>query len=327
MVARRFSNSRNSGHAPRSSKAGFTLVELLVVIAIIGILVALLLPAVQAAREAARRAQCANHFKQVALALHNHESAHKAFPMGTELRRSDHPCADPSGGTTEKIGFSWSAEILPFLENIQLFEKLDRTIKYHLGINYKISAEFIPEYLCPSDPRGHQLVYVEDGATNGTHEEDDMANTNILGVADSEDFTCDGSFPKWNADGVLFNHVELPVRKILDGTSHTLMIGEVIGNWAIPRRGAFWMSWATGDTSKGINQPLHFPVSSPWDRDYGGFASHHPGGCHFALADGSVQFLTEIISPHVLRSITTRNGASSVTKTQDVMFSSGDLSN
>ena len=310
--------------------AGFTLVELLVVITIIGILIALLLPAVQAAREAARRVQCSNQFKQAALALHNHESAHKFFPKGVNMYRSDHPCSippevDPSsaGYLGNNVGFSWSAWILPYLEQGPSYQRLEHNVRYYDGANFTIGAQFIATYLCPSDPKGPDLVNVVDGKRNGTVEEEDLAKTNMLGVADSENFTCDGYFPKWNADGILYHYYQTAFSDITDGTSQTLLLGEVIGNRATPHSAAFWISWAIGDTHNGINNPLRFPAVTPWDLENGGFASYHPGGCHFAFADGSVHFLQESISLDVLRSLTTRNGVSSVTRTPDVMVSSG----
>ncbi|MBN2296259.1 MAG: DUF1559 domain-containing protein [Pirellulales bacterium] len=310
---------KGPGQKPDSGRPiyGFTLVELLVVIAIIGILIALLLPAVQAAREAARRMHCANNFKQVGVALHNHHSAQRAFPQGVDMRRSSNPCSMPDNVSTNKIGFAWSALILPYLEHGQLYDRLDHDTNYHLGINFDISAEFISAYLCPSDPQGRELVNVDDGHYNGRIEEEDMAKTNMLGVADSEDYRCDSSFPKWNGDGVLYQYVKTKIRDITDGTSHTLITGEVIGNIAVPHSAAFWLSWSISDTRNGINNPLRMPASTPWDFNNGGFASYHPGGCHFGFADGSVHFLDETISQNVLRSLTTRNGISSVSQTPD----------
>ena len=97
------------------------------------------------------------------------------------------------------------------------------------------------------------------------------------------------------------------------------MLGEAIPNTETIHAGAFWMSWAICDTHNGINLPLRVAATTPWDSVNNGFASYHPGGCHFAMADGSVQFIGEAISQAVLRSLTTRNGVSSVTNTPDLM--------
>ena len=131
---------------------GFTLVELLVVIAIIGILVALLLPAIQAAREAARRGQCMNHIKQMMLAMHNHESAKKCFPSGgiapyvsieNYLTDSKTNPANPQGAPLgpEKQGLSWAYQILPYLEE---------SATYDLKRSDVLNAIIISAYHCPS---------------------------------------------------------------------------------------------------------------------------------------------------------------------------------
>jgi prepilin-type processing-associated H-X9-DG protein len=147
---------------------------------------------------------------------------------------------------------------------------------------------------------------------------EDMAKTNILGVADSEDYRCDGSFASPNADGVLYNYQTTRIADITDGTSQTLLLGEAIPNTETAHAGAFWTSWAICDTRNGINHPLRVPATTPWDSVNDGFASYHPGGCHFAFADGSVQFLGESIAQAVLRSLTTRKGVSSHTRTLDI---------
>ena len=172
--------------------AAFTLVELLVVITIIGVLIALLLPAVQAAREAARRMQCANNFKQAALGLHNHESQYGAFPVGIDMYGSSRSCSIPPGKNGDKYGFSWSAFILPYMEQQGIGDQLDFTKHYYDGYggtginNFTLGRNFIAAYVCPSDPRSRELVGVIVAGA------EDMAKTNILGVADSEDYTCDG---------------------------------------------------------------------------------------------------------------------------------------
>ena len=320
MFLLRLVNGRGNRSSTANRRDGFTLVELLVVITIIGILIALLLPAVQAAREAARKMQCANNFKQAALGLHNHESAFGALPAGLDLFGASRPCSVPTGMTGDKHGFSWSAFILPYMEQQAIGDQLDYTKNYYDGFsaptlvnNWTLSKNFISAYLCPSDPKGREMVAVVNA--NG----DDMAKTNILGVADSEDFTCDGYYPKWKADGVLYNHCPVRIADITDGTSNTLMLGEVIPNTSADHSGAFWLSWAICDTHNGINLPLRIPTTTPWDANNNGFASHHPGGCHFAMADGSVQFIGEAVSQAVLRSLTTRSSVSSKTKTPDVV--------
>ena len=143
-------------------------------------------------------------------------------------------------------------------------------------------------------------------------------------VSNSIDFTCNGVMPKLGrfeaagryrgADGVLYNHSKTRVAHILDGTSSTLIVGEITG-WesgsfdGTNTVGKFWISWNADDTSAGINGPFSLPGGS--DKFYfrdGGFSSFHPGGCNFTLADGSVHFLNETMNQTVLSALTTRAG-------------------
>ncbi|MDP6554755.1 MAG: DUF1559 domain-containing protein, partial [Pirellulaceae bacterium] len=139
---------------------GFTLVELLVVIAIIGILVALLLPAVQAAREAARRMSCSNNLKQIGIALHNYHDTYKTFPPDaiwwggnrkTGLSRTTNN-AGVSGG---QRNYTWIALILPFMEQQPLHDRIDFKVpglRQNIGNNTELQSVVLPAFLCPSDP-------------------------------------------------------------------------------------------------------------------------------------------------------------------------------
>jgi prepilin-type N-terminal cleavage/methylation domain-containing protein/prepilin-type processing-associated H-X9-DG protein len=300
---------------------GFTLVELLVVIAIIGILIALLLPAVQAAREAARRSQCANNFKQAGLACHNYASAKKVFPLGIEMWRGTAPCAlindGRNDGNNRYYGFGWAAHVLPYVEEQGLFGQLDHRLKgqaYANPPNFAIGGNYINTYLCPSELQGKQLVSCCSGVMNGAIEEEDLAVTHIAGVADSIDWSCDGAWPGPNANGVLFQRSRVKPTHVKDGTSHTLMLGEVIADPKVKNNGFFWSTWDILHTKNGINTTLLNYVS-PWHVETQSFASYHKGGCNFAFADGHVTFLTETISPATLAALTTRNGGETISGT------------
>lgn len=303
-------------------RRGFTLVELLVVIAIIGILIALLLPAVQAAREAARRIQCSNHFKQAGVAMHGYHECHGAFPPALIEWGSgwDASCGPKGPGNPAYNGWGWGTFILPFIEEKAVYSKFNFDGMYATGpINQKAGAELIATYICPSDPQGYELVSCCSHFTNGSDPNEDLRRTSMAGVSDSVDWTCNGFAPKqfYLIDGIMGEREGCRIRDISDGTSHTLMIGEVTGAGPKTYQGHFWATWALTDTYDGINGP-YTVIGGEWAVDpYGGtfagvvetgFSSYHPGGCHFAMADGSVQYISEEISPATLARLTTRAG-------------------
>jgi prepilin-type N-terminal cleavage/methylation domain-containing protein/prepilin-type processing-associated H-X9-DG protein len=293
----------------RRSKQGFTLVELLVVITIIGILIALLLPAVQAAREAARRLQCANNFKQVGLALHNYHSARECFPVGR--------CYN---GVAYDWG--WSVYILPYMEKASLYDSIDFKLSgsYWHGQNIAVTKTLIPDYMCPSDPQKGDLIWV-----TGATPKPDAAMTNMCGVSDTDDWTMAGASPP-NAyapkdfptnDGVFGGNRPCTFADIKDGSSNTLLVGETTGAGKDTYLGEIWVSANIYDTKEGINGPNTtqggiYPgtsSSSPGTScNDSGFSSYHPGGCNFVLADGSVTFLSQNTAQNILTSLTSRNG-------------------
>lgn len=292
---------------------GFTLVELLVVIAIIGILIALLLPAVQAAREAARRMQCANNYKQIGIAMHSYHNAVGSFPTGIFMWYAG-TCAAPSSSSGQYDGFGWSSFILPYMEQGQIYDQLDFNTGYGHGVNWEVSANFINGYLCPSDPGGHELVQVSSGRQNGATEPEDMAVIHMAGIADSADWSCDGTHgnPNRNGDGMLFNASKVKVSDVTDGTSHTLLVGEIIGSRPGEYSGLMWITYSLTGTQNGINMPVRDPTISHWDIYNFGPSSYHPGGCHFLYADGSSHFIVETISQNLLNALTTRSGGETI---------------
>jgi len=315
---------------------GFTLVELLVVIAIIGILIALLLPAVQAARAAARRTECSNNFKQVGLALHSFLSANKTFPEG-QLYNSKGRWTSECGERPLEMraySFTWSLFIIPYMEQESLYDLFDLQVGNGSMItnasgysNFELGAKRISTYSCPDDPQDEELVTCCSTGTNGTSQYEDIAHISMCAVADTDDFTCNGIFPKRmgkdmgnqisteNANGAFGNYRGARPAEFTDGTSHTLFVGEVLGGGQQTYQGHYWTNHNLMDTADGINGANTvvggvWPVPPSGNEAYRftGFASYHTGGCHFLFGDGSVTFLSETISPGVLAALTTRSG-------------------
>ena len=308
-------------------RRGFTLVELLVVIAIIGILIALLLPAVQAAREAARRMMCANHLKQLALGALNYESSNKNFPICIS-----HLDVDTKA---EWNGISWMVGILPFIEQQQVFDSLylDGNAQDGAGICHPSNQPWIekpiPEFYCPSDdamgktrddiwmtPPGRRFAVTNYAGMMGPHDagnssrwggEPDCHNYSSLGTEE-----CLGTF--WRHSSV----APPTISSFTDGTSKTIIVGEVLPEYDL------FLCWALSNGTLGVaNMPLNwFPSEDPssgnpplaWSMwtDWFGFRSRHPGGVNFAYADGHVEFLNETIDMTVYRGLSTRSHGENV---------------
>jgi prepilin-type N-terminal cleavage/methylation domain-containing protein len=310
-----------------SRRRGFSLVELLVVIAIIGVLVALLLPAVQAGREAARRVHCLNNIRQVGVGLLNYEQARKRFPPGVEIDASQLP----SNGLcrtyndiyyTNKPGWwSWIVRILPYVEEAPLYNtfNLQLNAMYGQGMtaNHDAYRQVVSWILCTDDPQSHRVGHASCGGQIWC----DRAYTNYLGVTGTqggatalkEGYKADGMFPDTN--------VSVELRTVTDGTSHTLFVGErpVVDMFTIT--GTFmgdygW--WAAGvgsdwppcgradnilDSSEGLragDPDLGTDVFHWW--------SYHPTGAHFLLVDGSGQYFSYSIDYNAFLAMSSRNG-------------------
>lgn len=311
MSAERRGQVRRTPARPNGDRYGFTLVELLVVIAIVGVLVALLLPAVQAAREAARRTACVNLLKQHATALQLYHGEHGAFPPGGRLH-------DESGLS----GISWRVLVLPLIEEQAIYDAIEPLPDGGAqDWNYQTSMPGL--FRCPSNP------------TEGDNVRDAwMADYwGVAGAAqegvglDLEDISC-GDL---DSNGVLFPDSETRIARVVDGTSHTLALGERAYRFRL------WMTGATASKdpfgslfrvcSEAANQ-LRFPINADNERfgyyvghfpiPAGGewkmlqndlpFGSFHPGGANFAMADGSVHFLPDDIDFTVLEDLATIAG-------------------
>ena len=291
------------------SLRGFTLVELLVVITIIGILIALLLPAVQAAREAARRAQCCNNLKQAALGLHLYHETNNLLPCGLSYKAPSYS------------GWSWAAAIMPFLEEGNITSQINYKAAFNDSSNEQIIKQFVGTYLCPSAPPP-ELVYCCSGFSGTQH----VAESNYAGVATDTAKSGEEFCFVLNGSGCLYVSSSISFNMIPDGTSQTLLLGEVIqfldaktdplvASQHYPAEAVLADSWAAATritTAYGINKGRSYYQSGP--------ASAHPGGASFAFADGHVSYLTENIEQAALRSLTTRGSLSADGVTPDIII-------
>ena len=311
----------------RKRRTAFTLIELLVVIAIIGILVALLLPAVQAAREAARRTQCANNFKQAGLALQNYHSVFQCLP---------------GIGSSSPRAYSVLAQSLPFAEEVSLQDLIDFSQPIYTGgghagppsivpANREAARTLVKMFRCPSD--GQADLFTEFDC-NGAGGEAYRGANGVVSTGSGRDSTWDLRSP---TDGLFYFSSARGFRDVLDGTSNTVMLSETLlgngissgpqpskphqavayightvhtnpdaaalSNGSVQAwhgyRGYAWISgksYSTTFSTYDPPNPAHPDVSQ---LAYGWFAarSHHPGGVNVCLVDGSVRFVSNDIEP------------------------------
>jgi len=311
---------------------GFTLVELLVVIAIIGVLVALLLPAVQAAREAARRSQCTNNLKQLGLALLNHHDTLGTLPPAINI---DFEYLGPIPGSRLDIweiarsgangGSSWMLSILPYMEAGNIYDQWN--FDQNVLQNILVAQTEIPTFYCPS--RGGTVTdsgqMFEQWQTGGNDYGACIGSGNSFYDVGSgmTDLPCvhqiadfgliaegTGRGNTGTTLGLISPFGGVNFRKIADGTSKTFLTGEVQrplnrNNLA----GTFWCGHAAheGWAAGGVNNLFDVEFGGINDRHFEHPGSEHPGGAHFGFADGSVRFLSDDISADALQHFATMN--------------------
>jgi prepilin-type N-terminal cleavage/methylation domain-containing protein/prepilin-type processing-associated H-X9-DG protein len=280
------SNSRGTRRSSVPARCGFTLVELLVVIAIIGVLISLLLPAVQAAREAARRVSCAHRIGQLILAVHSYELAHGMYPAGT-LESKGPILHRPQG-----YHHNWIVQILPYFEEMNTYQHIDFAVGVYAPANQPVYDLVLPILKCPSlwGSEANSSDYA------GVHHD----------VEAAIDVTNSGTF---------FLNSAVRQRDVRDGLSHTAFLGEKLPDVV----GLGWMS-GTRATLRNMGSPFGGAgtfgglTSGPIELENGNlgaaeavglpvgtFGSQHPGGAQFAFGDGHVRFLSSDIDPAALQ--------------------------
>jgi prepilin-type N-terminal cleavage/methylation domain-containing protein/prepilin-type processing-associated H-X9-DG protein len=316
----------------RDCRRGFTLVELLVVIAIIGILMALLLPAIQAARESARRAQCKNNLKQLALGLNTYHEAMKTLPYAS--------AGDTSNSSS--AGGVWTTFLLPYIEEIGLHKQID--FKLHVkSLPSAIVQTLIPAFVCPTDASNTDAILDKRYATTNPSTAMGLWYTASMGPtapdkclycpntsASPDNYCCQGNnfgtkatssgaapggydYPVSSGVGMFMRSKRsIPFVKVHDGLSHTFLLGETL-----PRQCAFISAFAVNFNVSSTTIPLNTfeddtvlgnPVSGNNWWKTSGFKSNHPGGAHISMCDGSVHFVNEDIDYRTYNNLGTRAG-------------------
>ncbi len=297
-------------------RRAITLIEMMVVVAILALLMALAMPAVLAAREAARRAQCQGHLKQLVLGQHLYHDAWTAFPPGYLGRTIE--------GAETGPGWAWGALSLPFLEQSALYGGLNMEHSVEAPESQTVRSTTLAVFLCPSEFRTGPAAYHAGRAVPGLPA--DLAAAQYVG--------CGGSGPEGGpasdeVDGVFARDASRRMFDVIDGTSNTLMIGErsrglsdatwagvvpdgvVTGarhgtdpSWPSPSvGGVFGMVLGFARPPRGATAPILVLDSNQAGHD--AFRGIHPGGVNFALCDGSVRFLRNTTRPELLRRLAT----------------------
>jgi prepilin-type N-terminal cleavage/methylation domain-containing protein/prepilin-type processing-associated H-X9-DG protein len=282
-------------------RRGFTLIELLVVIAIISVLIALLLPAVQSAREAARRAQCVNNLMQLGLALQSYESAHEVLPPGV---------VDWSGPVLDQpkgYGFGWLTQILPYYEMKNVYNHFNMKLGLYEPANSTTRTNLARSLLCPSDG-------------GPSRDGNRIAMTSYAGVHHDVEAPIAA-----DNHGVLFLNSAIRYEDVSDGASMTLYVGEKLNDaldlgWASGSRASLRNTGSRPSSARfGTVAPRRPKGAAPGDDDdegeagtegtsafVGGFASRHPGGSNFVFGDGAVRFIKTSIAAKVYQHLGNR---------------------
>jgi type II secretory pathway pseudopilin PulG len=300
---------------PRSIPA-FTLIELLVVIGLVAVLVALILPAVQQARESARRTECASRVRQLALALHSYHDMHRIFPINYGY----------GPYSSDNRGASWLQLILPHVEQGNLYARLQFGAPLSDPANTEVARTVVPVFICPSDSNPGAMTF----------------RSNVPGLWGVQNYkACAGSNWEWgpfspvvstvgrnannpdgldHCNGLMCRNGQLDVgpnrlittrlRDVRDGTSNTFALGETVPEWC-RHTWWYWFNASTATCAIPLNYQtrpdLQVAMEGDWWHNYS-FLSRHHGGAHFALVDGSARFVSENINQQTYRDLATIQG-------------------
>jgi prepilin-type N-terminal cleavage/methylation domain-containing protein/prepilin-type processing-associated H-X9-DG protein len=309
-------------------RRAFTLIELLVVIAVIGVFVAMLLPAVQAAREAARRVQCTNNLKQIGIALHNYHQAIGTFPPGY-LSKMDPVTFDNDGP-----GWGWLAYSLNQMEQLPTYNSINLVLGIEFPANQTARLNVINSFLCPSDAWRQNVFTVVDATTSATTAGApicSVGSSNYVGSVGTGDPSSlypyiidaqDGPPGRDNGNGLFYRNRAITIAAITDGTSQTFAAGErsqnlsraswtgAVTNAAVPLvalQGEAGLDPEGGGALVLSHTGEGHGPNSPSGLAHGDqYWSLHPGGANFLFADGGVRFIKEVVGFKVFQALATR---------------------
>lgn len=347
----KFARPSSSRFLRLRNAVGFTLVELLVVIAIIGILVALLLPAVQAAREAARRAKCVNNIRQIGIAFQNYHDTRKYYPqyhnpnIPAGMTENDYVA---QGGYSRWVGPNWTITIMPFIEEQALYDAwYDHLVTKKLALNSLAASPLLRKvvtfYVCPSNETAANPIFEDRTDATGANPKFGLGLYYAASMGPTQPDTCTfcpsppGNTPpaqganqnanyccqganygfNWddNSTGLLGrSNRKRKFKQITDGLSKTFLSGETM-----PEQCVYQAVYAPNFSLAGTHIPLNTfqKCAVAGCHSTGcGFKSAHPGGAHFVMVDASAQFIAESIDYQVYNSLGTRAGGESLSPPQ-----------
>lgn len=307
---------RTASNRKSFDRFAFTLVEILVVVAIISILIALMLPAIQQARESARKSQCANNLKQIGLGMQTYLLDKKAFPVGYSSRvLPDHDDGGP--------GWAWGSSLLPYIEEAALADQVDTTKSLRAADTEQLRLTSIPLFACPSDDIFETVIDIP--SKSSTLIICKMAAANYVANSGTIRPTC--KLCRDAFDGVFGRNRAIKPQELTDGLSKTFAVGERASRWSRP------VMWGVLPNSKVIDnqQPGKFAagpafvlgttfnkgfnIETSTEMDHGtddtyaeSFGSVHPGGAFFLFCDGGVRFVWDDADPSILNALSTRDG-------------------